>query len=212
MTRSRACSLVVVLIALSGCGSDSASDEQDSGGAAVDLGSRDIGEISTTDTAEDSTTRDSGSADIADTGNEDVQLEDADADDETTEDVVDEGADIAEDTDMGIPVSLASSMTDETWYQGSTDCSQASLSAESTNPGEVVVTLLQVPSDSVTGTCSGHTPAVTLTGEKIDIEITGSTGSSCWTACWDFEVTITDVPAGTYTVRFGDLSDTVTVS
>ena len=48
--------------------------------------------------------------------------------------------------------------------------------------------------------------------QNLTIEITGSTGSACWTACWDFVVTNTYVPAGTYIVRFGELSDTVIVS
>jgi len=107
---------------------------------------------------------------------------------------------------------LPATMTDEMWHEGSTVCSTPSLLAESPVRGRVVVSLLQIPADDVRGTCIGHTAAATLAGSDISIVLDGPTGSACWTACWDFEVTVTGVPGGTYTVRFLGLSDDVSVA
>lgn len=135
---------------------------------------------------------------------------DAEADlDEDTDASTDSGRD--GDRDHGTEGPLPTSLISETWHRGSETCDSASLVAGSSTPGQIDVSLLQVPQDDVVGSCTGHVATSSLLDVEISIEIDRPGGGACWTACWDFEISISDVPPGSYTVRYGSLSDTVTV-
>jgi len=152
-------------------------------------------------------TPDDGSPEVADAdgGVDDVSAPD-EGSDSGTEDVVvpDEGT--GEDDGGARP---SASMTDETWYEGSVSCATPSIAAVSPSMGVVVVTLLQIPADEIQGSCTGHWVAnesEMIAGPDILIILDGPMGSTCWTACWDFEITIRGVPPGSYTVSLVGMS------
>jgi hypothetical protein len=102
----------------------------------------------------------------------------------------------------------------ETWYEGSETCDEEATLGFMGLGGrdEVDIMVNQIrPGEAGVGSCSGHTPVVTLIGsDRIDI-VFESGGAVCYTACWDFTValSIPDLPEGTYTVTVGTLTGEV---
>lgn len=97
----------------------------------------------------------------------------------------------------------------ETWYAGGTSCGTAQLAVKPNGP-VIDVQLLQIPVAQVPGTCTGHEAKVTVTGSTVLIEIVKTGGSACFTACWDFLVSV-PLPAGDYVVQYLGFCQPVTV-
>lgn len=105
---------------------------------------------------------------------------------------------------------LTLTVTDK-WYQGGTTCGTPSMDAKVYGP-TIDIKLLQIPAAQVQGTCTGHKAEVNITPGLIDLNITGNTGSACWTACWDLSFVIAPVPPGSYQIKYLNLSASVQVS
>ena len=153
-----------------------------------------------------------------DVGTDDVVVPDGEADEDAVLPDLPDGDDQAEaDADAASEdgaTGPAASVTDETWYEGSVSCSTPSIAATSPFVGVVVITLSQIPADEIQGTCTGHWVAnesEMIAGPDILIILDGPMGSTCRTACWDFEITITGVPPGTYSVSLVGMSLSATV-
>ncbi|MBW2732984.1 MAG: hypothetical protein JRH20_11380 [Deltaproteobacteria bacterium] len=112
--------------------------------------------------------------------------------------------------DCAPPPTINAAITDEEWYQGGTTCEDASMKVTASK-GTITVTLNQIPSSDVPGTCGGHTAAVTHTGTTLELSVDKTGSGACWTACWDFTVSLAPVAPGTYTVKYLSFSGTVTV-
>jgi len=106
--------------------------------------------------------------------------------------------------------SLKATVTNETWYQGSKTCTEAGMTA-SGQAGQVLAKLVQIPAASVPGTCIPHTATVSLVASDLALSLHGSLGSACWTACWDFDINVTGVSPGTYSVSYLSFKQSVVV-
>lgn len=105
----------------------------------------------------------------------------------------------------------------ETWYEGSATCAEEAtlgfMGLGGRDQVDVMVNQIR-PGEAGVESCGGHTPVVTLIGsDRIDIVFEGSS-AVCYTACWDFDVTISipDLPSGTYTVTVGNLTGEVDIN
>jgi hypothetical protein len=213
MPRSVVGAALPLFLALAGCKEEEQdATPDDGGGDMVDAegGPDAAGDAQSDDglAAEEAGDAASGPADVPDEGAA-TEVEADGAPEEAGE------ADGAADDAGGRP---SASVTDETWYEGSVTCSAPGIAATSPAAGVVVVALSQIPADEIQGTCAGHWVAnesEMIAGPDILVLLDGPLGSTCWTACWDFEVTITGVPPGTYTVQLvgmGGLRAPVVVS
>jgi hypothetical protein len=101
-------------------------------------------------------------------------------------------------------------LTKETWYSGSTTCTKKSITFTG-GKGQITVKLDQLPASELTGTCANHKASAALSGSTVTITFTAG-GGACWTSCWDLEVVISGVPAGSYSVKVLSYSGSVSVS
>ena len=198
------CSLTALCFMVIGCGDDDAAPTPDAGPA--DLGTADLG-------TGDLGAGDSGSANCWDVGGTCTPGGVCGRLDESVTascDFLPSGGGCCQPSTDG--TTLLSSVDEEVGHLGDgVPCGDPSFVASTPSPHTVQVAMRNVSVYDVPGPCSPHGARARVRGSTLLVDLTGDYSSTCWSVCWDFTLTVTDVPSGTYSVELGHGTLTTTV-